>query len=48
MLQLKFWSAWEASHHPAYMGNCPYKGVKTWVQSKILSYCFVFGVNQEN
>ena len=25
-----------------------FKEMKTWGQSKILSYCFVFGVNQEN
>ena len=25
-----------------------FKEVKTWGQSKISSYCFVFGVNQEN
>ena len=25
-----------------------FKGVKAWGQSKISSYCFVFGVNQEN
>ena len=25
-----------------------FKGVKTWGQPKISSYCLVFGVNQEN
>ena len=25
-----------------------FNGVKTWGQSKISSYCFVFSVNQEN
>ena len=30
------------------VGEFSFKGVKTWGQSKISSYCFVFGVNQEN
>ena len=30
------------------VGEFSFKGVKTWGQSKIPSYCFVFGVNQEN
>ena len=30
------------------MGEFSFKGVKTWGQSKISSYCFVFDVNQEN
>ena len=25
-----------------------FKAMKTWGQSKISSYCFVFGVNQDN
>ena len=29
-------------------GRVLFKGVNTWVQSKISSYCFVYGVNQEN
>ena len=30
------------------LGEFSFKGVKTWSQSKNSSYCFVFGVNQEN
>ena len=30
------------------VGEFSFKEVKTWGQSKISSYCFVFGVNQEN
>ena len=30
------------------VGKFSFKGVKTWGQSKISSYCFVFVVNQEN
>ena len=64
IVSAKIRSARAASHHPAFMGNCPnishvfsliypagefsFRGVKTWGQSKISSYCFVFVVNQEN
>ena len=30
------------------VGEFSLKGINTWGQSKISSYCFVFGVNQEN
>ena len=30
------------------VGEFSINGVKMWGQSKILSYCFVHGVNQEN
>ena len=30
------------------VGEFSFKRVKTWDQSKISSYCFVFGMNQEN
>ena len=30
------------------VGEFPFKGVKTWGQSKVSSYSFVFGLNQDS